>query len=98
VGKQLVWELAQRNIKEVHDKHHREAQQHLEKVCMCVWFVCLPVCMWVGGCTYLSLFDLTVVCCKAIATTPPSPTDRASEHPTRHTRHTHNQPYQPKPN
>ena len=32
VGKQLVWELAQRDIKEMHDKHNREAQQHLEKV------------------------------------------------------------------
>lgn len=32
VGKQLVWELAQAQIKEQHDRHHREAQEALEKV------------------------------------------------------------------
>lgn len=46
VGKQLVWELAQHNIKEQHDRHNREAQQHLEKVMDCVeWIECLPWCL-----------------------------------------------------
>ncbi len=31
VGKQVVWEIAQRNIKEIHEKQHKEAAEALEQ-------------------------------------------------------------------
>ncbi|GAB5035643.1 Hypothetical protein NocV09_02800630 [Nannochloropsis oceanica] len=31
VGKQLVWYVAQSNIKEIHEKQHKEASEALEK-------------------------------------------------------------------
>ncbi|TFJ82023.1 hypothetical protein NSK_006691 [Nannochloropsis salina CCMP1776] len=31
VGKQLVWEIAQSNIKEIHQKQHEEASEALER-------------------------------------------------------------------